>query len=242
MADVLKADLFASDGSHKGEVDLDPAIFGLEPNMGVIHQVVTAQRAAGRAGTHSTLTRREVRGGGRKPWRQKGIGRARQGSIRSPQWVGGGVAHGPKPRSYRQRTNKKVRRLALYGALSARAAGGRVKVVEDLGWEEPKTKVGRTFLGAIGVDSSVLVVLGDGDRNAELSLRNLPAATVRRGQLSAYDVVASDTVVFTIDSLASVGGKVTYDVSESDFELEAETAVEESPAEEAPAAEGGDDE
>ena len=228
MADALKADLYGPDGSHKGEVDLDPAIFGIEPNMGVIHQVVTAQLGAGRAGTHSTKTRREARGGGRKPWRQKGIGRARQGSIRAPHWVGGGVAHGPKPRSYRQRTNKKVRRLALYGALSARAAGGQVKVVEDLAWDEPKTKVGRQFLGSIGADSSVLVYLTEGDHNAELSFRNLPAATVRRGQLSAHDVVASDTIVFTVDSLATVGGKTTYEVSESDFELEepaAEDAV-----------------
>ncbi len=221
MADALKADLYAADGAHKGEIDLDPAIFGVDPNMGVIHQVVTAQRAAGRAGSHSTLTRREVRGGGRKPWRQKGIGRARQGSIRAPHWVGGGVAHGPKPRSYRQRINKKVRRLALYGALSARAAAGRVKVVEDLEWDEPKTKKGREFLDNIGADSSVIVVIGEGDRNAELALRNLPAASVRKGQLSAYDVVASDTIVFTVDSLAAVGGKVTYEVSASDFELEA---------------------
>ena len=238
MADALKAVLYSADGSRKGEVDLDPAIFGLEPNMGVIHQVVNAQMAAGRAGTHSTKTRREARGGGRKPWRQKGIGRARQGSIRAPHWVGGGVAHGPKPRSYRQRTNKKVRRLALYGALSARAAGGQVKVVEDLGWEEPKTKVGKEFLGNIGIDSSVLVFLGDGDRNAELSFRNLPAATVRKGQLSAHDVVASDTIVFTVDSLAAVGGKVTYDVSESDFELETDTPAPEGAADDA----GGGDE
>ncbi len=240
MADALKADLYGADGAHKGEVDLDPAIFGIEPNMGVIHQIVTAQLAAARAGTHSTLTRSEVRGGGRKPWRQKGIGRARHGSIRSPQWVGGGVAHGPKPRSHGMRTNKKVRRLALYGALSARAVSGQVKVVENLQWEEPKTKKGNAFLSDIGAGSSVLVVIGDGDRNAELSFRNLPAARVRRGQLSAHDVVAADTIVFTIDSLAGVGGKVTYDVSDADFELEAPEPASENGA--VDDGEGGDDE
>ena len=130
MADKLTADLYSADGKKKGTVDLKPEIFGIEPNTAVMHQVVTAQLGARRAGTHSTKTRAEVRGGGRKPWRQKGLGRARHGSIRSPQWAGGGVAHGPKPRDYSQRTPKKMKRLALRSALSARAADGKIKVVE----------------------------------------------------------------------------------------------------------------
>ena len=127
------AELYSADGKRTGEVDLNPDIFGIEPNMDVMHQVVTAQQAAARAGTHSTKTRAEVRGGGRKPWRQKGLGRARHGSIRSPQWAGGGVAHGPKPRDYSQRTPKKMKRLALRSALSARAADDRIKVVDVAG-------------------------------------------------------------------------------------------------------------
>ena len=132
MADKkLTAELYSADGTAKGEVELSPEIFGIEPNVDVMHQVVTAQLAAARRGTHSTKTRAEVRGGGRKPWRQKGLGRARHGSIRSPQWAGGGVAHGPKPRDYSQRTPKKMKRLALRSALSDRAASGNIKVVED---------------------------------------------------------------------------------------------------------------
>ena len=153
MADKLTAELYSADGAVKGSIDLNPDIFGIEPNQAVMHQVVTAQLAAARAGTHSTKTRSEVRGGGRKPWRQKGLGRARHGSIRSPQWVGGGVAHGPKPRDYSQRTPKKMKRLALRSALSARAADGQVKVVETFDtWEAPKTKSAIALLDAMGVD------------------------------------------------------------------------------------------
>ena len=141
MADRPTAELYTADGKQAGEVELNPEIFGIEPNTAVMHQVVSAQLAAARAGTHSTKTRAQVRGGGTKPWRQKGLGRARHGSIRSPQWIGGGVAHGPKPRDYSQRTPKKMKRLALRSALSARAADGRIKVVEDFDvWTEPKTK------------------------------------------------------------------------------------------------------
>src|SRR5688572_4358627 len=131
MADV-KAPLYTSDGTSKGEIKLDADVFGIEPNLAVLHQVITAQLAAKRSGTSSTKTRAEVRGGGRKPWRQKGLGRARQGSIRAPHWVGGGVAHGPKPRDYTQRTPKKMRRLALRSALSARASEEAVMVIEDI--------------------------------------------------------------------------------------------------------------
>ena len=139
MADV-KAPLFKSDGKKSGDIKLDADVFGIEPNLDVLHQVVTAQLAGARRGTASTKTRAEVRGGGRKPWRQKGLGRARHGSIRSPMWVGGGIAHGPKPRSYAQRTPKKMKRLALRSALSARASEEAVLVVDDIDWAAPKTK------------------------------------------------------------------------------------------------------
>src|SRR5215203_2497632 len=130
----------------KASVTLDPELFGIEPNGAVMHQVVTAQLAARRSGTQSTKTRAEVAGGGAKPWRQKGTGRARQGSIRAPQWRGGGIAHGPKPRDYTQRTPKKMVRLALRSALSDRASEGRVKVVDDWGFDKPKTKHGISVL------------------------------------------------------------------------------------------------
>src|ERR687894_238034 len=132
--------------ANKANVDLDPSVFGIEPNVGVMHQVVTAQLAAARAGTHSTKTRAEVSGGGAKPWRQKGTGRARQGSSRAPHWTGGGVAHGPTPRSYRQRTPKKMVWLALRSALSDRAGSGAVTVVENWGLSAPKTKEARQAL------------------------------------------------------------------------------------------------
>ena len=153
MAEKLTADLYSADGKSKGNVELNADIFGIEPNTDVMHQVVTAQLAAARAGTHSTKTRSEVRGGGRKPWRQKGLGRARHGSIRSPQWAGGGVAHGPKPRDYSQRTPKKMKRLALRSALSVRAAAGKIKVVETFDvWETPRTKNAISLLESMGVE------------------------------------------------------------------------------------------
>src|ERR1700694_906232 len=135
-----------ADGCAGGSVELPDEIFGIEPNVAVMHQVVTAQLAAKRAGTHSTKTRSEVRGGGAKPWRQKGTGRARQGSIRAPQWRGGGVAHGPHPRDYSQRTPKKMVRLALRSALSDRTAESKLIVVDDWGVSEPKTKSGVQLL------------------------------------------------------------------------------------------------
>src|SRR4051794_33087690 len=138
-------------GGDAGSVELDDALFGIEPNAAVMHQVVTAQLAHKRAGTHSTKTRAEVRGGGAKPWRQKGTGRARQGSIRSPQWRGGGVAHGPKPRDYTKKVNKKVVALALKSALSDRAASDRVVVIDSWGIDEPKTKRGVELLTALGL-------------------------------------------------------------------------------------------
>ena len=185
-------------GAETGTVELDDATFGIEPNVSVLHQVVTAQLAAARAGTQSTKTRAEVRGGGAKPWRQKGTGRARQGSIRSPQWRGGGVALGPKPRSYRQRTPKKMVQLALRSALSDRAAEGKVAVVSRWDFAAPKTREARLALSALGVDGRVLVVLGPEEAVAAKSFRNLPEVHVLSvGELNAYDVLCSDWVVFT---------------------------------------------
>ena len=185
-------------GAETGTVELDDATFGIEPNVAVLHQVVTAQLAAARAGTQSTKTRAEVRGGGAKPWRQKGTGRARQGSLRAPQWRGGGVALGPKPRSYRQRTPKKMVQLALRSALSDRASEGRVAVVSRWDFAAPKTREARLALRALGVEGRALVVLGPEEEAAAKSFRNLPEVHVLpAGELNAYDVVCSDWVVFT---------------------------------------------
>lgn len=193
-------------GKKLGTVDLDPEIFGIEPNAAVLHQVVTAQLAAARRGTQSTRTRAEVRGGGAKPFRQKGTGRARQGSTRSPSWSGGGVALGPKPRSYRQHTPKKMVRLALRSALSDRAGAERVALVDGWGWELPKTKNAVAALGALGLTGRVLVVLGEDDAVAERSFGNLPEIqTVLAAELCAYDVLRNEWVVFTDETLPATG-------------------------------------
>jgi large subunit ribosomal protein L4 len=174
--------------------------------------------AAKRSGTSSTKTRAEVRGGGRKPWRQKGLGRARQGSIRAPHWVGGGVAHGPKPRDYTQRTPKKMKRLALRSALSARASEEAVMVIEDIDWSTPKTKQAVTLLEAIGADGKSLVVLGKLDGTAGRSFRNLPDVHLcEPGHLTPYDVLWADQVIFTSHTVGSVGRASSYEVSDSDF-------------------------
>jgi len=189
-------------GDTVGSVDLDEAIFGIEPNVAVMHQVVTAQLANKRAGTQSTKTRAEVRGGGAKPWKQKGTGRARQGSIRAPHWRGGGVALGPKPRKYTQRTPKKMVRLALRSALSDRFSSQRVVVIEAWGFDVPKTKTARVALEALGATGKVLAVITPGDANAAKSMANLPNVHVlHTSQLNTYDVLDSDWVVFTRDAL-----------------------------------------
>jgi large subunit ribosomal protein L4 len=199
---VASVDLQTPTGTTSGTVDLDDAYFGVEPNLPVMHQVVTAQLAARRAGTQSTKTRAEVAGGGAKPWRQKGTGRARQGSIRSPQWRGGGVALGPKPRSYKQRTPKKMIRLALASALSDRRADGKVLVLDSWGLDAPSTKGAVAVLDKLGVSGRVLVVLERDDTVALKSLRNLQHVhLLAAGQLNAYDVLVSDWVVFTKGSL-----------------------------------------
>ncbi len=186
------------DGTVIDTVSLDPGIFGLVPNTAVLHQVITAQLAGARAGTQSTRTRAEVAGGGTKPFRQKGTGRARQGSIRSPQWSGGGVALGPKPRSYRQRTPKKMIRLALLSALSDRAAEGKVAVVDAWSFPAPRTKDAVAALAALELAGRVLVVLGPEDGIPDRSFANLAdVQTIQSPELNAYDVLRSDWVVFT---------------------------------------------
>jgi large subunit ribosomal protein L4 len=186
------------DGAELGTVTLEPTIFGIEPNKAVLHQVVTAQLAAKRAGTQSTKTRSEVSGGGRKPFRQKGTGSARQGTTRAPQWPGGGVALGPKPRKYEQKTPKKMIRLALFSALSDRAQMERVALVDSFTWENPRTKDAISTLGALGLEGKVLVVLTREDTVAALSFRNLTnVRTIDAGEINAYDVLDADWVVFT---------------------------------------------
>jgi len=207
-------------GASLGEVQLAPEVFGIRPNVAVLHQVVTAQLAAARAGTQSTKTRAEVSGGGSKPWRQKGTGRARQGSTRSPIWKGGGVALGPKPRSYAQRTPKKMVRLALRSALSDRASESKVALVDAWRFEVPRTKDAIRALDALGLRGRVLVVVDREDVTAERSFANLPEVqTVLVSELSAYDVLRHDWVVFTDATLpagdAPLPGTVTPDAPSS---------------------------
>jgi large subunit ribosomal protein L4 len=191
--------------------DLPEAIFSIQPNVPVMHQVVTAQLAAARSGTHSTKSRAEVSGGGAKPWRQKGTGRARQGSSRAPHWRGGGVAHGPQPRSYRQRTPKKMVWLALRSALSDRAAEGMVTVIDDWGFAAPKTKEAVAALKAVGVADGerVLVVLPRDDETAWKSFRNLGdrVGLVSVEELNTYDVLVADRVIFTSATLAAFSAR-----------------------------------
>jgi len=206
-SELVQLAVQSSDGKAAGTVDVDGTLFGVEPNMAVMHQVVTAQLAARRAGTHSTKTRSEVRGGGAKPWKQKGTGRARAGSVRSPIWIGGGIAHGPRPRDYSQRTNKKMIRLALASALSDRRNDDKVVVIEGWGFEKPSTKAAKAALSNLGVEGKALIVLHRDDANSALSFRNLPNVHVLTpGQLNAYDVLVSDYVVFTSDAMPGSAG------------------------------------
>ena len=194
------------DGATLGTVELEPTIFGIEPNVAVLHQVVTAQLAAKRAGTQSTKTRKEVSGGGKKPFRQKGTGGARQGTTRAPHYPGGGIALGPKPRKYDQKTPKKMIRLALYSALSDRAAESRVALVDSFdAWSEPKTKAALGALGALGLEGKILVILSRGDAVAFYSFNNLDhVKTIDEGEINAYDVLEADWVLFTDATLPRV--------------------------------------
>jgi large subunit ribosomal protein L4 len=190
------------DGSALRTLDLDESVFGVQPNVPVMHQVVVAQLAAARRGTQSTRTRAEVSGGGAKPFKQKGTGRARQGSTRAPHWSGGGVALGPKPRSYKQKTPKKMVQLALRSALSDRASEGKVAVVDAWSFTGPKTKDAVAALKALELDGKVLVVVGPDDDAAYRSFRNLPdVQLVLRAELNAYDVLCNDWIVFTESTL-----------------------------------------
>ena len=203
-------------GETTGSVDLDESIFGIQPNVPVLHQVVTAQLAAARAGTQSTKTRAEVSGGGKKPFKQKGTGRARQGSERAPHFAGGGIALGPKPRSYRQKTPRKMIQLALRSALSDRASEGRIAVVDSWSWSTPSTKAAKAALEALGFEGRVLVVLSRSDEEAYKSFRNLvEVQLILRDELNAYDILCNDWIVFTSATLpggsAAGEGAVTPD-------------------------------
>jgi large subunit ribosomal protein L4 len=191
-------DVRAKDGTVSGAVDLDPEVFAVQPNVPVMHQVVTAQLAAARSGTQSTKTRAEVSGGGAKPFKQKGTGRARQGSTRSPHYTGGGIALGPKPRSYRQRTPRKMVKLALRGALSDRAANGQILIVDNWDFGKPSTKAAQGALATLGITGRALLVLSRDDEVAYKSFRNIPEIDLLLvDELAAYDVLCSDLVVFT---------------------------------------------
>jgi large subunit ribosomal protein L4 len=224
MPSELSVNVVAVDGTATGVVELPDDVFNVQANIPLMHQVVVAQLAAARQGTHKAKTRGEVRGGGRKPYKQKGTGRARQGSIRAPQFTGGGVVHGPVPRDYSQRTPKKMKAAALRGALSDRAREGRIQVVESfVDGETPSTKAALATLTAITESRKVLVVLSVEDEVNWLSLRNLPTVhLIESGQLNTYDVLVADEVVFTSDALAEfLGVPVTstpVDVTEADVE------------------------
>jgi large subunit ribosomal protein L4 len=246
-----------AEGDVIDTVELDPATFGVVPNVPLLHQVVTAQLAARRSGTHSTKTRSEVSGGGAKPYRQKGTGRARQGSIRAPQFAGGGVAFGPKPRSYAQRTPRKMVRLALCSALSDRVAEGKLRLIDTWPFEVPKTKDAVKTLNALDVGGRTLIVLSADDAVAERSFGNLPDVTlVEAAQLTAYEVMANDWIVFTNDTIpggvtvvegsaeaAAAAREAAAEVAAEEAEVaaeEAEVAAEEAAAADAAAPLGGE--
>ena len=198
-----KIDVLTPAGKKDGSVELPVALFDVEPNIALMHQVVTAQLAAKRQGTHSTKTRAEVSGGGKKPYRQKGTGRARQGSTRAPQFTGGGIVHGPKPRDYSQRTPKKMIAAALRCALSDRARNDRIFAITELiSGQTPSTKTVKAFLGTLTDRRKVLVVIGRSDEVGAKSVRNLPGVRViSPDQLNTYDVLDADDLVFSVEAL-----------------------------------------
>jgi large subunit ribosomal protein L4 len=202
-AKALKIEVKTPAGKTEGSVELPAELFDAPANIALMHQVVTAQLAAARQGTHSTKTRGEVRGGGRKPYRQKGTGRARQGSTRAPQFTGGGVVHGPQPRDYSQRTPKKMIAAALRGALSDRARNGRIHAITELvSGQTPSTKSAKGFLATLTDRKQVLVVIGRSDETGAKSARNLPGVHILSpDQLNTYDVLHADDVVFSVEAL-----------------------------------------
>ena len=199
-----KANLYDMAGKQIGEIELSEAIFGIEPNQAVVHEAVKNHLGNCRQGTQSALTRAEVSGGGKKPWRQKGTGHARQGSTRAPQWTHGGIVFAPKPRSYRTSLNKKTRRLALKSALSAKAAAGAVLVVDGLELAEVKTKTMKAFLDAIGASKSV-VITPEVNEKVVLSARNIPGTVTTTAKvLSVYDIVNAKQLVIDKAALAII--------------------------------------
>lgn len=193
-------------GSEVGELELSDAVFGIEPNESVLHDAVVMQQASQRRGTHQVKNRAAVRGGGRKPWRQKGTGRARQGSIRSPQWVGGGVVFGPTPRNYGYKLPKKVRRLAIKSALSSKVKDEDLIVLENLTFDAPKTKEMVQVLENLGAGKA-LIVAKDQNENAKLSARNIPGVTyISSNKINVLDVLNHDKLIMTVDAVSDVEG------------------------------------
>ncbi|MEO7589414.1 MAG: 50S ribosomal protein L4 [Arachnia sp.] len=224
MSDTRVVDVVDSQGKKTGQAELPSEMFDVQTNVPLIHQVVTAQLAAARQGTHATKTRAMVRGGGKKPWRQKGTGRARHGSSRSPIWVGGGVSHGPQPRDYSQRTPKKMIAAALRGALSDRARDGQVHIISEIvTGETPSTKAALATLSTIADLNKVLVVLDRYEDIAWLSLRNVPQVhALAVDQLNTYDVLVNDAVIFTSAALDTfIGGHGSFGVEAVATESEA---------------------
>lgn len=204
--------IHSSAGDVVGELELDPNVFGAQVNVPLMHQVVRAQLAAARSGTHATKTRGDVSGGGKKPWRQKGTGRARQGSTRAPHWTGGGVVFGPHPRDHSMKVPKKMRAGALRSALSARAADGKIAVVESFGWDAPRTAQAVDLIEKLELRGKLLVVLDAPDVIVGKSFRNLPFAhVITAGQLNVYDVLDADVMLFTraaVDGLTGNGASI----------------------------------
>lgn len=202
---MTKVTLFKQDGTTNGEIELNSEIFGIEPNENVVFDAVIMQRASLRQGTHAVKNRSAVSGGGRKPWRQKGTGRARQGSIRSPQWRGGGIVFGPTPRSYSYKLPKKVRRLAIKSVLSQKVLDNKLVVVEALQFDAPKTKEFAQVLSNLNVDTKVLVVVESSNDFALLAARNIPNVTiVDKTDVTVLDVVNNDKLLFTKAALSKV--------------------------------------
>jgi large subunit ribosomal protein L4 len=193
-----KVALFDQKGSKISDIELNDSIFGIEPNNHVLFEAVVMQRASLRQGTHKTKIRSEVAGGGRKPWKQKGTGRARQGSIRSPQWRGGGTVFGPTPRSYSYKLPKKVRRLAIKSALSSKVLDENILVLESLAFDTPKTKEFKGVLQALSIESKALIVTADLDENVALSGRNIPGVTIVTADgINVLDVLNHDKLILT---------------------------------------------
>ena len=202
---MTKVSVLSQTGASVGEIELNDAIFGITPNEAVLFDAVIAQRASLRQGNHKVKNRSEVAGGGRKPWRQKGTGRARQGSIRSPQWRGGGVVFGPTPRSYAYKLPKKVRRLALKSALSAKVLEQNFVVLDALTFDAPKTKDFKAVLAALEINKKALFVTSEVNENAILSARNIAGVTVLTAEgINVVDLLGHDKVVFTQDAVKKV--------------------------------------